>query len=163
MKSIHIIDNFLTKEEHKIIKDLMFGPNFAWHLNSTLSYKQNKYITNQFTHIFYDGEIKSNYFSLLTPLFEKLKIKNLLRCKANLNPYFNRVIENGYHIDYDYGLTAVYYVNTNNGYTRFKKNQKIKSLENRIVIFPSEIEHTGTTCSNEFARCVINVNFISTP
>ena len=48
---------------------------------------------------------------------------------------------------------------TNNGYTKFKNGTKIKSVENRMTIFPSHLEHQGYTCSNQLKRVVINFNY----
>ena len=56
--------------------------------------------------------------------------------------------------------TAIFYCNTNDGYSLFKDGTKVKSIKNRIVIFNNDIYHTGTTCTNEKIRSVINFNFI---
>ena len=159
---IYVVDDFLDYKDFKSLRDLLFGYDFAWHLNGVISpeYESGcKFADKQFTHGFYKHEEVSKYFSYVKPLFNKLKLDTLIRCKANLNPYYKRVVEGGYHIDCEYGWTAVYYVNTNNGYTKFKRGKKITSKENRCVIFPSMVEHTGTTTSNEPFRCVINTNF----
>ena len=66
----------------------------------------------------------------------------------------------GYHIDgYDCSHTSIYYVNTNNGYTKFKKGGKVKSVENRMVIFDSDDWHQGFTCTDQQRRVLINFNF----
>ena len=74
----------------------------------------------------------------------------------------------GWHCDYDLqpdekGIvkTAIFYVNSNNGYTIFKESKKkVRSVENRLVIFPSELEHCGGSCTDNKQRVVINFNFI---
>jgi len=38
---------------------------------------------------------------------------------------------------------------------------KLDSLKNRIVIFDSNLEHTGTSCTNQFGRLVINFNYFT--
>ena len=55
--------------------------------------------------------------------------------------------------------TAVFYVNSNNGYTKLKNGTIIKSEENKIAIFDGETEHTGTTCTDEEFRVVVNINY----
>ena len=57
-------------------------------------------------------------------------------------------------------LTAIYYVNTNNGYTYFEDGQKVESVENRLVIMPSNLPHAGATCTDELRRVVINFNYL---
>ena len=57
-------------------------------------------------------------------------------------------------------MTAILYINTNNGWTRFKKGARVKSIANRIVIFDSNLEHSGVTCTDEKRRVVMNFNYI---
>ena len=52
-------------------------------------------------------------------------------------------------------------MNTNNGYTRFKKS-KVRSEENKMVIFNSKEEHTGSSCTDQEFRVVINFNYYDT-
>jgi hypothetical protein len=52
--------------------------------------------------------------------------------------------------------TGIFYINTNNGYTKFKNKKLIKSEENKLIFFDSSKEHTGTTCTDELFRIVIN-------
>ena len=57
--------------------------------------------------------------------------------------------------------TAIFYINSNNGFTLFESdNQKVESIENRLVIFDSFERHSGTNCTDEKYRAVINFNFI---
>jgi hypothetical protein len=56
--------------------------------------------------------------------------------------------------------TAVFYCDTNNGFTKLINGDVIKSIENKILIFDAEIMHTGTTCTDKPRRTVINFNYI---
>ena len=51
-------------------------------------------------------------------------------------------------------------MNTNNGYTTFKDGTKVDSVANRMIIFDSELDHTGTTCTDQKSRVIINFNFL---
>ena len=55
--------------------------------------------------------------------------------------------------------SAVYYLNTSDGYNLFEDGPKVNSVENRIVIFDSNMRHTGTSCTNESGRLVMNINY----
>ena len=55
--------------------------------------------------------------------------------------------------------TSIFYVNTNNGYTKFEDGTKVESVANRMVIFPSNMKHIGTSCTDEKTRVVINFNY----
>jgi len=63
-------------------------------------------------------------------------------------------------VDKDNIKTSIYYFNTNNGYTLFKDGKKIDSVQNRLITFPSSMEHTGTTCTDQPFRLVLNMNYI---
>jgi hypothetical protein len=88
-------------------------------------------------------------------------MKSLVRIKANINPHTEKLIEHNdaWHIDFPNMTTSILYLNTNDGYTMFETGKKVNSLENRLVIFDSNIKHTGTTCTNQPGRIVLNVNF----
>jgi hypothetical protein len=51
-------------------------------------------------------------------------------------------------------------MNTNNGKTIFKNGKQINSIENRIVIFDSNLQHTGTSHTDTKRRVLINFNYI---
>ena len=148
------------------------GDFFPWYLNDFVleeNYnKENKKNQYQFTHGFYrDYSPNSSYFEVLQPIISKIKPAALLKIKANLNPRAESHIEHGYHVDYKKSLpnqrTAVFYVNTNNGYTLFEDGTKVESVENRFVSFKTSINHTGSTCTNENVRVLINFNYILQP
>jgi hypothetical protein len=56
--------------------------------------------------------------------------------------------------------TAIYYVNSTDGYTEFRDGTKVPSVENSMVVFPSYMEHTGTTCTDKRSRININMNYM---
>lgn len=45
------------------------------------------------------------------------------------------------------------------GYTKFENKKIVKSEENKIVIFNSNLKHTGSTCTDQDIRMVININY----
>ena len=55
--------------------------------------------------------------------------------------------------------TSIFYVNTNNGYTKFEDGTKVESVANRMVTFPTNMKHTGTSCTDEKMRIVINFTY----
>ena len=63
-------------------------------------------------------------------------------------------------IHYKAKVDPLLYMNTNNGYTRFKDKTKVNSKANRIVKFPYTYLHGGTTCTDEHTRVVVNFNFL---
>ena len=47
----------------------------------------------------------------------------------------------------------------NDGYTYFEDGKKIKSVENRLTKFDNITYHSGTTCTDNNKRVVININY----
>ena len=84
----------------------------------------------------------------------------MLRAKLNLNPYSSILSEGFFHTDISNCTTAIFYLNTNDGYTLFKSGKKVSSKENRLIIFDSNLEHTGTNTTNKKFRAVLNLNYV---
>lgn len=158
-REMKIIDNFLDKEDFLKLQNFIVKGKMPWYFGEVIC-KEEKH--SQFYHIFYDYfTIYSNSFDLLYPIITKLNIKACIRIKANLLTRTDEIIEHGYHTDYNFDnlKTAVFYCNTNNGYTKFKNGKKVESIENRIVCFDAKELHTGSTCTDEKTRVVININY----
>ena len=154
-----IINNVLTNEEFLKIEDTLTSAFFPWFITKGILVGQKNY---QFTHAFYQNlSISSNEFGLISPIIKILNPSAIIKIKANLLTKAEKIIEHGMHTDVEKenSKTAVYYVNTNNGYTKFKNGKKINSQANTLVIFNSNIEHTGTTCTDEDYRIVLNFNY----
>ena len=170
-QDIQVIDNFLDQKDFDIIKKTLLGNNFPW-FKTDLVVDSSTGIDNNYNwqlfHIFYNNPAESSgYLEFLRPLIVKISPAILCKVKANLNPSSERLIEHGYHVDSkiktltELLTTSIYYLNTNNGYTVFDDGTKIKSIENRLVSFPASVFHTGTNCTDEKYRAVINLNYIS--
>ena len=161
-----IIDNALTKEASKEIQHHMLSTDFQWYYNDKvlLHEPDQEFIelyNFQFTHNFMrDGQVNSDWWYLILPLINKIDAKDIIKVKANLNPVADKITQHGLHTDRVVcDTTAVYYVNTNNGMTVFEDGTAVASRANRLLIFDSSLRHTGTTCTDEKVRCVINLNY----
>lgn len=159
-----VIDNFLSEEEFKPIQDYLMGSDVYWRLTHVLTENLSCDDSDniQFFHPFYgDHEPKGEDINLLAPIINKLDIKSLVRIKANLTLRTPTIIEHGYHTDFPFDgfKTAVFYVNTNDGYTIIKDGRRVDSVENRLFEFTGTLEHTGTTCTDSRYRVVINFDY----
>ena len=155
-----IIDNFLDKESFKKIKDSMLGSYFPWFLNQQVSgNKDNDGF--YFTHFFYKNfNVAGETTILLEPLLLKIKPKAIIRIKGNLYPQTHKIIEHGNHVDYTFEHKGfIFYINSNDGFTKLKDGTIIESIENRGLFFDPSIEHNSSTCTNEFGRININFNY----
>ena len=161
---IEIHDNFLNKKDFDKLLEAFTQNNTPFYLQkSIIEYpKPDKHV--QMFHILYENNVKSYLFDLIKPLIDKLKIKKLFKCKINLLLRTDNIVEHGYHIDFIKKpkdlYTSILYLNTNNGYTKFKKGVIVNSLRNRLIKFPNEKEHTGSTnnCEEPY-RLVLNINY----
>ena len=165
MEKYKIIDNFLEYNDFIFLKSQIENNMFPWYysgvLQNTAQSKIDAKYNFQFVHIFYREKTQnSSQFALLDNLIEKIQPKCLLKVKANLNPISDKIVEHGYHVDFLNVTTCVFYVNTNNGYTKFKDGTVINSVENRAVFFDSNLLHTGTTVTDQPYRIVLNINFM---
>ena len=175
MSNIQVIDDFLPAQVFFNIQDQITSSTFPWFVsNSTVGLQAdgdsacNDLYNWQMYHLFYDSSnlLNAPTAPILNPFLERLDPVLLLRLKANLNPIAHEVIEHGLHIDIypeelaEHSTTGVFYLNTNNGYTIFEDGTKVDSVENRLVLFPSTMKHSGTTCTDQPFRLVLNVNFI---
>jgi len=152
---VEVVDDFLDYEDLKLVQDGVL----------TQSWTYCPYIVEEGDghYMFCCGFDPETSDSIL-PILEKIGKVNILRIKANLVPKGSSIIEHGFHIDYkekipSNAITSIFYVNTNNGYTKFEDGTIIESVANRFVSFPSELKHTGTTCTDKNIRIVINFNY----
>ena len=155
---IEINDNFLPEEEFKSIQSFMMGGEFRWFYVDGRAFADD----GQFhmTHMFFQPEVglNSEHLDMWNTFMNKVEAKKCTRIKANLT-FKTPTIEVGeYHTDYDDIKTAVFYINTNNGYTEVKSGVRVSSVANRVCIFDSNLIHRGTTHS-EGGQQRIAVNF----
>jgi len=155
-----IEDNYLTVEEHIILKNIMESNTFPWYFNDVKVKKSDKLFEYQFVHIFYkNNTVNSDFFNILNSLIKKLKPLSLIRIKANCNPISNNLIKFGKHLDQKFKCkTAIYYLNDNDGYTMIG-DKKVESKSNRMVFFNANKKHYGTNSTNCNNRMVINFNY----
>lgn len=124
----------------------------------------------QFYHLFYfDNKIRSDtFFKYVEDVYTRYVPDNqgctLYRMKINATPKNSFIKEKQYHVDVsdkDH-MVCILYMNTNNGYTIFEETgEKIKSVANRAVIFPGNMRHTGTNCTDEGLRIVLNIDYLT--
>tara|TARA_X000000368_G_scaffold244285_1_gene193082 strand:- start:37 stop:543 length:507 start_codon:yes stop_codon:yes gene_type:complete len=168
---MRVIDNFLPEYQFKQFQSVFLGSFFPWYWNEQIVYPSDEGYDPkdyQFTHTLFDRRPPwnggdSDYYQYVenSSIFSLLGINECYRIKANLTTRTIFTRSSGWHIDFaDIPNTAVYYLNTCNGYTKFKKGGKVKSVANRIVIFDSQSYHQGYTCTDQKRRVVMNFNWI---
>ncbi len=160
---LQVTDNFLSPVEYGNLYSEVMGCDFPWFFNDGIL-KTNEPKNYQYVHSFYLNQDYSEQFNLCVDLLDKIGVQKLDRFKANSNPrtIFHR--SGGYHIDVNPPIssnqkTSIYYLNTNNGYTKFKKGGKIKCVANRLVTFHASLMHAGFSCTDQKRKVVFNINY----
>jgi len=170
-----IKDNFLKQEDFDEIEKLIMKPSnhtpptpqFQWFFVDKIDYKEETVDKFQFVHVFYDDHnTASPHIEKIIPILELIQPLAIYRIKANLLTKTSKIIENEFHTDFTMSeekmklwTTSIFYINTNNGYTKFEDGTKVESVANRMVTFPANLKHTGTSCTDETTRVVINFNY----
>jgi hypothetical protein len=157
--SFEVIDNFLPNEDFEKLKNFMTGDKFPWFYTKGVGSKKDGIY---FTHSFYQNySISSTFSYLVEGLVNKLNPAGIIRIKGNCYPKTEKLIEHDSHIDYEFPHQGfIFYVNTNNGYTKMKDGKKIESIANRGLFFNSSLKHCSSTCTDEDARININFNYV---
>ena len=164
MSNYKIIDNFLNKDEFKIIKDTFLLDNkFPWYYSDVVSHYNKDDDGFYFEHHFYNKYIPlSNWFNVINSLIlSKLDINALIRVKGNLYSKTEKVITHDMHVDYDIPHKgALYSLNTCNGFTTLEDGTKIESIANRLLLFDSSKLHCSSTCTDQKRRVNFNINYL---
>ena len=160
-----VIDDFLPQQDFDILQQSLLGNNIAWKFNSSIANKKTGQDQYMFVRPFFDisKPSQNNWSNFLHPLLLKLNAKYIFRIKANLRPRTSQGVLSPYHTDMDLNQqTAIFYLNTNNGYTKFQDNSldDVKSVANRLVTFYGGLKHCGCSCTDENTRVLLNINYI---
>ena len=167
-----IIDNFLNPDDFLDIQKIMLGEECPWYYMENIDTLDDvdKF---QFIHAFYDNHMPMSPFTNeLDSIINIIQPFSIVKIRAKLLTRTPEIVETSFHVDLPLPeeklrqwTTSIFYVNTNDGYTEFQdgriemENTKVKSVANRMVSFPANLRHRGTSCTNERKRVVINFNY----
>ena len=159
---IKIKKNFLPEELSLKLENTITSFDFSWFLQKEISHNDKSGYC-YFTHNLYENnKVNSSLYQHIMPEFLKiLKAKNLIRAKLNLYTRTENIIKHIYHIDYPWKhMTALYFINDNNGPLVFKKPFKeIIPEKNKCVIFNGDQEHKSSSCTDKPFRLTLNINY----
>ena len=154
------VDEALDASQFQKIQTAFMGDACPWFFSHGVTHQDDGH--TQFVHgVYTGGEPASNLWPLLRPVLQVLDAASAMSIKANLVVRTDAIEEHAMHNDNPLqdAYTAVYYINTNDGYTYFEDGQRVGSVANRLVIFPSTMKHGGTSCTDQACRIVLNFNY----
>ena len=159
ISKIKIEDNYLPNESLCLIFDVVSGEEFPWFYQEFPERSDNKDVL--LTHLFYHQQMpNSEGMKLLEPLVDKIKPNALIRIKANSFPNTSVIKTHKRHTDYKFKCTtSLFYLNTNNGVTKFEDGTIVESVANRLLTFDTRMPHCSTSCTDERVRYNININY----
>ena len=160
----HVIhDNYLNEVDYKNLTTIMMKDKFPWLFKDTVaSHLDKDNLHFYWSHSFFTqaSGISSPFFNILLPILNKLKVKALIRIKANLYSNQGKIVEHEKHIDFNFEHKgALFSLNTCNGFTTLKDGTKIQSVGNRMLCFDPSISHHSSTCTDTNVRVNINFNY----
>ena len=154
--------NILKKDKIKEINNIILNDQFPWYLQKKIN-SLDKTGYGYFTHSLYlDNKINSRFYEMIIPeIIKSLNIKSLIRARLNLYPTTSKTVKHAYHIDYEFKhISAVYFLNTNNGFLFFKNPlKKVKPENNKCVIFDGNHFHCSSSCTDKSHRITLNLNY----
>tara|TARA_R100000988_G_C3973492_1_gene152761 strand:- start:5 stop:490 length:486 start_codon:yes stop_codon:yes gene_type:complete len=160
---MYLRKNVLSKKFFKEqIYDFFTSPYFPWYFNPHINNEGDAHF--QFVYTFIRDSkpnCEEHMLKQIKPITDLLKAKKIFRIKANLTTKDYQNTLHGFHKDDVKGSdkTALFYINTNNGYTKFKTGEEIKSEANSLLTFDAELYHSSVSCTDEKCRLVINFNY----
>ncbi len=166
---IKLVDNFFSEYAFNEIKKIFWvnigehreENNFGWYFADNIADKKDQ-SDFFFFHSFYKNKKVNSYYYdiMIKPVIDKLKIKNLIRAKANLYTRKIKRIKTAFHTDYYYPhKVCLVNINTNNGYTEFENGKKVYSKENQAILFDGLIKHRSVAQTDGKVRINLNINY----
>ena len=166
---MNIVDDFLDFDSHQMIKETLEYRDFWTYDPYKAGGMSDQIRDGQLFHMFYFEMERSPHMEVLLPILHRIKPMSIWRIKANLQLHGGDLpYKSNWHYDFTGDgypvsdmMTAIYYVNSNNGYTEFENDTIVPSVSNRMVFFPSNLKHRGVNATNVKARYVINFNYFT--
>lgn len=165
MIKYEVLDNVLNSFAIKKLKNTLQSNQTPWYLTDKVNRAQEGEVLEKcyyFTHMMFgDHQIRSEHFYLVEDVLNILKVKALIRVKANLYPNIGEKIKNSMHVDnnFDNAKAAILYLNTCDAPTTLEDGTEIEAVENRLLIFDGHKEHCSSHPTNVKQRFNINFNY----
>lgn len=167
-----VIDDFLPAEALQAMVQAMGAKGFPW-LKTPILFPPPFGLEDEYNQQLVHGFVQrkpgfrhdSPHLPLIEPLLRPLDAAELIKVKMNVTRQRGKSVVYGWHVDTRRpgATTAIYYLNTNNGYTAFEDGRRVDSVANRIVLFDASLRHSGASCTDTAERWVMNLNFMPRP
>jgi hypothetical protein len=155
-----IIENFIDPVLFSSIRDTLTGDTFYWFYNDFVNYRPcegYKFTNEIIKNSTLTNSIFINYLNMIKPVLEKISHKKLHSVRFNL---FTKTLKPQKYLINRYkenSKVAIFFANNTNGGIEVD-NAFIKSTENQLISFDSDVEYKVITPTNNkiFTYAVIN-------
>jgi|TARA_B100000902_G_scaffold335115_1_gene334646 hypothetical protein len=159
---VRIEDDFLSQEDLDKLDSIISSYHFPWFFQKNQTWDDDPF----FCHVMYCLDMaESQFYPQVSEIFKKhLNWTSMYRLNVNLVPKIGST--SNFHTDVneehneEVMTTAIFYLNTNNGYTEFESGERVESISNRLLEFPSSCRHRATGQTDTDKRIVLNFNYI---
>jgi hypothetical protein len=167
-----VVDDYLDGEAFLRLRAAIESEGFPWQKTFVLwppPIGLDEAYNVQYVHGFYQRKPgfrhESDRLPVVQPLVERIDPAVLIKVKVNRTLRRERQVVYGLHVDTRRpgATTAIFYLNSNNGYTAFEDGRRVESVANRLVTFDATLRHSGASCTDTPERLVLNLNFIAKP
>ena len=161
---IIIRDNHLSQIQIQDLENFLLSNEFPYYYNINIAGEDDdKTDTHMFNHrLMIKNKECSNVGKMITDIIMNgITHNNILRSKINLYLKTDSLKLHKFHKDTEQENTkiALFYINTNNGYTEFEDGTIVESVRNRLVLFPCNLKHRSTTTTDTRHRLNVNINY----
>ena len=173
---MEIFDEFLSEKEFGALQSYMMGEHCPWF------YQKD----GTLLHMFYSAkgqlpneaeELCAGTSVILDPIMLKLNVIQPYKVEAYFKGGITHYNKDGRTVN-DVGMVkdtyisgrssintnsndkvAVFFINTNDGYLEFEDGNKVPSVENRIVVFDTNLKYKTVETDDDTRRVAINFTF----
>ncbi len=158
-KGYKVVDNYLKELDFEILKAYIFCEEMPWYYNKKITFDDEDSKFYYYVHLLYmNNKPNSNHFHDVIKFFDFYNC--LYRVKINSYPNQGQFVEHSMHYDYKFEHKgALYSLNSCDGYTKIG-NDRIESVENRMIFFDPTKLHASTNTTDDLRRVNINFNYI---
>ena len=163
-----IINNFLNNDDFFDILKKISSPEINWFFQSFFLYPDiNR--QKQLSHILLNDlikkktkdevEVNKQAMSIIHNLTTKLKAIKVNKAQLKLISKSENIIKFPFEKNKEDTMTAVLYLNKNNGYTYVEGIGKINSEDNKVVIFPSDTPYFESSSTDEDYKALLTIEY----
>ena len=153
-----VIDSAIDDDVIDDYMSIITSADFPWfYAQGTPNQSHQHNFNLKHIYVLDDGIQNSQYQSHLDPFLSVLNVDKVHRSWVNCDIWDRTNRVEGMHQDREIGTTALFYLNTCNGFTLFEGGCKVQSKKGRMAMFPSSKPHSAVRQTNVIRRFTLTI------